>query len=93
MIKAVGVCHGKPVTSHPVALLVRNVMPESQCIECGLPATRFCLECLYNANKLGILCDKYAKTHPHKEYDEPIPMANSPRFGMCAYVGPSEPPY
>ena len=34
LIKAVGVREGKPVTSHPIALLVRNVMPEWICIEC-----------------------------------------------------------
>lgn len=93
LIKAVGVREGKPVTSHPIALLVRNVMPESQCIECGLPAGWLCLECLYEENVWGPLCERHAKIHPHKEYDEPIALANSPRFGMCAYVGPAEPPY
>ena len=38
--------------------------------------------------------DKHAKTHPHKEFDGGhIALVNSPRLGMCGYVGPAEPPY
>lgn len=93
LIKAVGVRDGKPVTSHPITLLVRNVMPESECIECGQPAAWLCLECLYEEDEWGTLCDKHAKTHPHKDDGEPIALVNSPRLGMCGYVGPAEPPY
>jgi hypothetical protein len=93
LIKVVGIREGKPVTSRPIALLVRNVMPESQCIECGQPAAWLCLECLYEEDQWGTLCDKHAKSHPHEDDGEPIPMVNSPRFGMCGYVGPAEPPY
>ena len=93
LIKAVGFREGKPVTSHPVTLLVRNVMPESECIECGQPAAWLCLECLYEEDEWGTLCDKHAKTHPHKDEGEPVLLANSPRLGMCGYVGPAEAPY
>jgi len=93
LIKAVGVREGKPVTSHPIALLVRNVMPESHCIECDLPAAWLCLECLYEENEWITLCDRHARTHPHKDFGEPIALVNSPRLGMCAYVGPAKPPY
>lgn len=93
LIKAVSVREGKPVTSHPITLLVRNVMPESQCIECGQPAACLCLECLYEEDEWGTLCDKHAKTHPHKDDGEPIALVNSPRLGMCGYVGPADPPY
>jgi hypothetical protein len=37
--------------------------------------------------------DKHAKTYPYKDDGEPVPMVNSPRVGMCGYVGPAEPPY
>jgi hypothetical protein len=93
LIKAVGVREGKPVTSHPIALLVRNVMPESICIECDQPAAWLCMECLYEEDEWGTLCDEHAKAHPHKDYGEPIPLVNSPRLGMCAYDGPAKPPY
>ena len=93
LIKAVSVREGKSVTSHPITLLVRNVMPESVCIECDQPAGWLCLECLYEEDEWGTLCDKHAKTHPHKDVGEPIALVNSPRLGMCGYVGPAEPPY
>lgn len=93
LIKAVDVREGKSVTSHPITLLVRNVMPESECIECKEPAAWLCMECFIEENDWGTLCDKHAKTHPHNDYGEPIPLVNSPRLGMCGYVGPAEPPY
>ena len=82
LVKAVGLREGKPVTSHPIALLVRNVMPECKC-----------MECLIEEEVWGTLCDKHAKTHPHNNYDEPFPLVNSPRLGLCGYDGPAEPPY
>jgi hypothetical protein len=93
LIKSVGVREGKPVTSHPIVLLARNVMPESICIECDQPAAWLCLECLNEEGEWGTLCDEHVRTHPHKEYGNPIPLVNSPRMGMCAYDGPAEPPY
>ncbi len=68
-------------------------MPESECIECDLPAAWLCLECLIEEGEWGTLCDKHAKTHPHKDNGEPIALVNSPRLGMCGYVGPAKPPY
>lgn len=93
LIGVAGVREGKPTTPRPIALMARNLTPESQCIECGKPATALCLECLIEEGKWGALCDKHAKTHPHDNYDEPIPLVNSPRMGMCGYTGPAEPPY
>jgi len=93
LIKAVNTREGKPVGSNPITLLARNVMPEMDCLECGQPASWLCLECLIEEDEWGTLCDKHAKTHPHKEYGDPIPLVNSPRLGMCGYVGPAEPPY
>jgi len=93
LVKAVELREGKPVTSHPIALLVRNVMPECKCIECKQPAAWLCMECVIEEEVWGTLCDKHAKTHPHDNYDEPIPLVNSPRLGLCGYDGPAEPPY
>lgn len=93
LIKAVGIRKGKPLTTHPIALLVRNVMPECECIECKQPAAWVCMECLIEEDIWGTLCDEHAKTHPHGNYGEPMPLVNSPRLGMCGYEGPAEPPY
>jgi hypothetical protein len=92
-IKVVGSRRGKATTRHPIALLARNRMPEALCIECGQPAEWICIECLYEEESSGYLCDEHAEEHPHDDYGEPMPVYNSPRVGMCGYVGPAEPPY
>lgn len=93
LIKAVGMREGVPLTKHPIFLLARNDPPEAYCIECNQPAAWLCLECLYELEEVGTLCDEHAEDHPHTDYGEPIPLVNSPRMGMCGYVGPAEPPY
>lgn len=92
-IKCVGIRHGAPTTKHPLALLVRNVMPETNCIECGARAGWLCMECLIEDQIWGALCDEHMAEHEHDQYGEPIPLVNSPRVGMCGYTGPAEPPY
>ncbi len=92
-IKVVDAHQGKPTTKHPIVLLARNVMPEEVCQECGQPAKWLCIECLYEENKTGHLCDEHVEEHPHENYGEPMPLFNSPRTGMCGYDGPAEPPY
>jgi hypothetical protein len=93
LVEAVGVRKGKPLTSHPIALLARNNLPEVSCKECEKPARFLCMECIYEEDESGLLCEAHAKTHPHDEYGEPAPLYNSPRTGMCGYDGPAEPPY
>ncbi len=92
-IKVVGLRDGKATTWHPIALLVRNQMPEAVCQECDQPAKWLCIECLYEENKAGHLCAEHVEDHPHENYGEPMPLLNSPRTGMCGYEGPAEPPY
>lgn len=93
LIKVVDVRKGAPTSKHPIALMARNLQPEANCIECGQPASWLCMECLYEENVWGALCDKHAETHAHRDYGEPLPIVNSPRVGMCGYTGPAEPPY
>ena len=93
LVKVVGVRKGKPLTSHPITLMARNNPPEVFCIECDQPASWLCLECLYELDEPGTLCDRHAQEHPHDDYGEPMPLVNSPRVGMCGYSGPAEPPY
>ena len=84
---------GKPLTSHPIALMARNNAPEAYCMECKQPASWLCLECTYELEEPGALCEEHAQDHPHEAYGEPMPLVNSPRVGMCGYYGPAEPPY
>jgi endogenous inhibitor of DNA gyrase (YacG/DUF329 family) len=93
LIIAVAVREGKPTTAKPIALMARNRMPEALCIECQQPAQWLCLECLTEKEIPGMLCDEHKKTHPHKDYGDPIALVNSPRLGMCGYTGPADPPY
>jgi hypothetical protein len=92
-IKVLGQREGVPLTKHPITLLARNQMPEAECIECGQPATHFCMECQIEHETTGMLCTQHAQSHPHEDYGEPIELVNSPRLGLCGYTGPAEPPY
>jgi hypothetical protein len=93
LIKVIATRKGTPLTVHSIALMARNDPPEVHCVECGQPASWLCLECLYELDEPGILCDQHAEAHPHEDYGEPVPLVNSPRVGMCGYAGPAEPPY
>jgi hypothetical protein len=93
LVKAVDMREGRPLSRHPVTLLFRNVMPPSECIECGEPAAWLCNECLIEEDTWGTLCDKHVKKHPHRDYGDPVALVNSPRMGMCGYTGPAKPPY
>jgi len=92
-IKVVDAREGKATSKHPITLLARNQMPKAVCQECGEPAKWLCIECLYEEDNTGHLCDKHVEEHPHENYGEPMPLINSPRLGMCGYFGPAEPPY
>ncbi len=68
----------------PVRLLARNLPPEIGCIECGKPAT------LVHAWEWVALCDDCAKLDKY-DPDGLMPLVNSPRTGVCGYVGPVNP--
>lgn len=93
LIKVVDVRKGKPLTPHPIFLMARNEQPVVECDECGKPASWLCMECVYELDEPGLLCDEHVEEHPHDDYGGPIPLVNSPRVGMCGYDGPAEPPY
>ncbi|HRW06483.1 MAG TPA: hypothetical protein P5121_15370 [Caldilineaceae bacterium] len=93
LIKAITTREGKALSCHPIYLMARNDPPEAQCMLCDQPAEWLCLECVYEEEASGLLCDEHAEGHPHDNYGEPMPLVNSPRVGMCGYIGPAEPPY
>lgn len=93
LLKQVAVREGHPTTSHPIALMARNLPPEAMCIECGQAAAWLCIECMCEHDSPGTLCDEHVEEHPHHNYGEPMRLFNSPRVGLCGYDGPAEPPY
>jgi len=93
LIKCIGTRKGVPITSHPIALMTRNLMLECECIECKKPSIWICMECLIEKDVWGTLCDDHAKTHNHDNYGELVKLVSSPRLGLCGYDGPAEPPY
>lgn len=92
-IKVLGFREGKATSKHTISLLARNRIPEYACQECGQLASWLCIECIYEEEKSGYLCDEHIEEHPHEDYGGPMPLLNSPRTGMCGYTGPAEPPY
>jgi hypothetical protein len=93
LIKVVGTRTGRPLSKYPIFLMARNHAPEEECMECQRRAAALCLECVYEHELSGFLCDHHAQDHPHDNYGDPMPLVNSPRVGMCGYEGPAEPPY
>jgi hypothetical protein len=93
LARVMDVRDGAPATGKPIALMSRNLLPETTCIVCGQPASWLCIECMYEEDVSGTLCEEHVETHPHENYGEPFPIVNSPRLGMCGYTGPAEPPY
>jgi len=66
-----------------VEILARNDPPEIKCSHCDNVATHICVECDYDA---CWLCDDCAEDHECGE-DMLLPVVNSPRTGVCGYVG------
>jgi hypothetical protein len=93
LVKIIKTREGKPLTKYPIMLMARNNPPEIDCMECQKPAHWLCLECVYELDEQGTLCDEHMEEHDHSDYGDPIPLVNSPRVGMCAYDGPADPPY
>ncbi|HHY54966.1 MAG TPA: plasmid pRiA4b ORF-3 family protein [Chloroflexi bacterium] len=93
-IEVVGVREGKPLTTKPIVLLARNIMPAYLCAECGAPATHVCMQCYFEIGEPGCyLCADHARQHGCTLYGGPKRRFNSPRTGRCKYNGPAKPPY
>ena len=76
--------HESYLAKEPIRLLARNSPPLMTCVACGEIATLVCGECIYVDQ--GWLCDECAQDH---ECDQELllPVVNSPRVGMCGYIG------
>lgn len=93
LVKVVDTRTGNALSRHPITLMSRNEMPAAECAECDQPGAYLCLECMYEGEAHPVLCEAHAKSHPHEEYGDPMPLVNSPRSGECGYTGPAEAPY
>lgn len=86
---------GRATTAEPVALLARNSHKPPACGACDREATLICLQCQYGGDAaLAPVCEAHSRRHrKHHDYGAPMPIVNSPRTGVCGYVGPALPPY
>jgi len=66
-----------------VEILARNDPPEIKCSHCDNLAAHICVECDYDN---CWLCDDCVEDHECGE-DMLLPVVNSPRTGVCGYVG------
>ncbi|MEM2760036.1 MAG: hypothetical protein QXU32_09925 [Nitrososphaerales archaeon] len=80
----------KVISSRPgrvkntIHLLARNNAPTFKCRSCGSDATDVCSECYWEGD--CTFCNKCLKKHKCGE-EMALPVVNSPRMGLCAYVG------
>ncbi len=75
-------------------LAARNYLPLSNCAKCGRQATLVCSACT-DEDGMTFVCDQCAEKY-HNEENEgeehyTLPLANSPRCGVCGYE-PMDPP-
>lgn len=68
-----------------VQLLARNLPPEIPCDECGQPATHVANPFLMGS--ADWLCDRCVDKHGYEPEDGLLPVVNSPRVGVCSYMG------
>lgn len=73
-----------PGLSQKIEIMARNEAPVFPCDVCGQPAVEICTLCLYEGG--GLLCKTHAESHACGE-EMFLPVVNSPRVGVCAYVG------
>ena len=69
-----------------VRLLARNSAPVFPCATCGAPATLICSYCIHEGTS-AFTCQEHLGQHSCGEEEAFLPVANSPRMGICAYVG------
>ena len=71
--------------SASIRLLARNDAIDWRCTSCARPAVIACPFCIYDDDFL--FCEAHAREHPCAEEEVYLPVVNSPRMGVCGYVG------
>jgi hypothetical protein len=67
-----------------ILVLARNEQPFIPCYHCGGKSTQVCVQCI--DDEKGWICDNCIPKHECEE-DLLSPVVNSPRVGVCGYVG------
>ena len=75
---------GRYLPKNSFIILARNNPPQYSCDHCKEVAWHVCVECIYEDE--GFLCQKCADEHECGD-DMLLPLVNSPRSGVCAYMG------
>ena len=68
-----------------VRLLARNDALDWRCASCSRPAAIVCPFCIDEGDCL--FCKTHADEHPCSAEEVYLPVVNSPRMGVCGYVG------
>lgn len=72
-------------------LVARNYLPPANCAKCGKQATIICTACI-DENGMVFVCNECAEKYHNEENEEEehyvLPLANSPRCGVCGYEPP-----
>lgn len=70
-----------------IAVWARNEAPALTCTSCKAAAQWICTECIQEVEKEACYCGRCVGKHGCDE-DMSLPVANSPRMGVCGYEGP-----
>lgn len=85
IIKTVDNYHGATDGNKKIQIITRNAQPIIPCDECGeKPAAQICTECQWDER--GWLCEECSQSHECDD-DMFLPVVNSPRTGVCGYIG------
>lgn len=82
-LKVISMRKGK-LLKYPIQLISRNDPITFKCVSCGKVATAVCTECIWE--KEPWFCENCLTKHKCGE-EMGSPIVNSPRVGMCGYVG------
>ncbi|MDI6602763.1 MAG: hypothetical protein QME57_01405 [Patescibacteria group bacterium] len=87
IIEAVGYTNCELDDDKRIELVARNYLPPSNCQKCGVQATLVCVGC--SGEREVLVCDECAEKYHNEENEEEehylLPLANSPRSGICGY--------
>ncbi len=70
-----------------IRVLARNEAPVLTCTSCKATAQWICTECIQEHEKEACYCGRCVGKHGCEE-EMSLPVANSPRMGVCGYEGP-----
>ena len=86
-LKVIDEREGQVIGRDVLHVMARNDPPPLPCDVCGKPARWVCSMCLWDwESEETWLCDDCAPRHACGE-EMLMPVANSPRVGVCGYVG------